>query len=223
MPAPMGQPAPFGIGESVGYGWTAYWKNVGPMLLITLVIVVINLIVGLVGIPFSNVGIRVLFQIIGAIVGLLLALGLIRASLAVTAGRKPEVSMLFEGENLGPYIIASLIFAAPFFVAGLLSLVSPILTLVVDIGLIYFAVTFGFYGFVIVDKGEQDPIAALKASAAMTAGNRGQIFLLGIVLALIAIVGFCAFCVGALFTYGIVTIAWAYTYRSLSGESVATP
>lgn len=191
------------------------------MLLITLVVVIVNIAFSLVSLPFSSVGLRVLFQIAGLVVGLLLALGLIRASLAVTAGRTPEVSMLFEGENFGPYVIASLVFAVPFFVAALLSLVSPFITLLIEIGLIYYAITFGFYGFVIVDKGEQDPIAALKASAAVTAGKRGQLFVLGIVLVLLNVVGFFALCIGILFTYGITTIAWAYTYRSLSGEQVA--
>jgi uncharacterized membrane protein len=205
----------------VSYGWSAYWKNVGPMLLITLVIILVQLVFGLVSIPFSNQGVRVVLQTIGLVIGLLLALGLIRASLAVTAGNEPEVAMLFETENFGPYLIASLLFALPFFIAGLLGLISPIITLVVDIGLIAFAVTYGLYGYVIVDKGEANPVEALKRSATITAGRRWPLFGLGIVLLLINVVGFCALCVGLLFTWGITSIAWAYTYRSLSNEAVA--
>jgi uncharacterized membrane protein len=191
------------------------------MLLITLVIIVVQVFFGLISIPFSNPGLRVIFQTIGLVIGLLLALGLIRASLAVTAGAEPEVAMLFEAENFGTYLVASLLFALPFFLAGLLGLVSPILTLVVDIGLVAFAVTYGLYGYVIVDKGEASPVEALKRSAAITAGRRWPLFGLGIVLVLVNVVGFFALCVGLLFTWGITSIAWAYTYRSLSDEAVA--
>ena len=40
-PSPSGRPAggePVNIGEAVNYGWNAYWKNVGPMVVIALVI-----------------------------------------------------------------------------------------------------------------------------------------------------------------------------------------
>jgi hypothetical protein len=191
------------------------------MLLITLVIFAVNVIFLFIGVPFSNLGVRVIFQALGLIVGLFLALGLIRASLAVTRGQTPEVGMLLQPDHIGTYFLASILFALPFFVASLLGLVSPILTVIVDIALIAFAVTYGFYGFVIVDKGEESPIEALKQSAEITSGRRWPLFGLGILLALINVVGFCALCVGLLFTYGITIVAWAYAYRSLSNEPVA--
>jgi uncharacterized membrane protein len=106
-------------------------------------------------------------------------------------------------------------------VASLLGLISPILTIIVNIALIAFAVTFGLYGYVIVDKGETDAVASLKRSAEITAGRRWPLFGLGIVLTLINVLGFCALCIGVLFTVGITSIAWAYTYRALSNEPVA--
>ena len=51
---------------------------------------------------------------------------------------------------------------------------------------IIFAVAFGFYGFVIAERGEGvGVIDSLKESADLTRGNRWQLFGLGIVLLLI--------------------------------------
>ena len=46
---PAGGAAAFSVGDAVSYGWTAYWKNVGPMLLITIVIIAVQLVVNIIG------------------------------------------------------------------------------------------------------------------------------------------------------------------------------
>ena len=33
----------------MSYGWNAYWKNVGPLLLITIVIIAVQLVVNFIG------------------------------------------------------------------------------------------------------------------------------------------------------------------------------
>ena len=99
-----GSPASFSIGECVSYGWKAYWKNVGPLLLITLVIIVIDVVISGIGQATGDTFIAAIFSLIGWIVGLLLAFGLIRATIAITKGEKPEVAMLFQTDGFGPYI-----------------------------------------------------------------------------------------------------------------------
>ena len=37
------------IGDAVSYGWNAYWKNVGPMVVIALVIFGINIVFSAIG------------------------------------------------------------------------------------------------------------------------------------------------------------------------------
>jgi uncharacterized membrane protein len=206
-----GSAAPFNVGDAVSYGWNAYWKNVGPMVLIVLVIWAVNVVLALVALPFDNAFARAVFQIIGWLVGLLLALGLIRATLAVTRGVKPEVSMLFETDNFGPYIVAAILF-------GIGAAIGLILCIVPGIIFITF---FGFYGFVIVDQNEQSPIDALKRSKDLVSGHFGAVLGLAVVLILINIVGAILCGIGLLFTIGITAIAWAYAYRALSGQSVA--
>jgi hypothetical protein len=208
-----GTPAPFGIGESVSYGWSAYWKNVGPLLLITLVIFVINAVLSGIGQATDSFVISLFFSLVGWIVGLLLAFGLIRATIAITRGEKPEVGMLFQTEGFGPYVVASILFGLGTFFGLLLCIVPGVI----------FAIVFHFYGYVLVENPELGPTDSLKKAADLTRGHRWELFGLFVVLFLINIVGLLACIVGVIFTAGISAVAIAYAYRALSGQSAAQP
>ncbi len=213
-PSPSGPPAggePVNIGDAVNYGWNAYWKNVGPMVLIALVIFGINIVFSAIGNASGSVALQILLNLVGWLVGLFLALGWFRVALEVTQGRRPEVGDVFKAEGYGPYIIASIVFGIGFFIGIVLCIIPGII----------FAVVFGFYGFVAAEQGNAAvPMETLRRAAEITAGHRWQLFGLAIVLALINLVGLLACGVGLLFTSGITIIAWAYTYRRLSGQPV---
>lgn len=211
--SPVSGAAPFSVGAAVGFGWNAFWRNAGPMLLITVVIIAVTVAVNLLGNISSNSALQIVLSVVAWIVGLLVAFGLIRASLAVTRGEKPEVAMLFRGDNFGPYLIASILFSIGAAI-GLILLVVP--------GII-FMIAFQFYGYVLSEGGTGGAVAALSRSAEITKGRRWELFGLGIVLFLITIVGFLLCCIGLLFTYPITALATAYAYRSLNGEPVVTP
>ena len=205
---------PFSIGEAVSYGWNAYWKNAGPMVVLTLVILLVNVVISVIAQSIDSFALTITVNIIGWIVSLLLALGLIRASLAVTRGEKPEVNMLFQPEGFVPYIIASIIFGLGAAVGFILCIVPGII----------FVVIFWFYGYVIAESGDAvSPTDALARAAAISKGKRWELFGLGVVLVLINFVGVLACGIGLLFTYGISAIAVAYAYRSLSGQTVVQP
>ena len=124
---------------------------------------------------------------------------------------KPEVGDLFKAQGYGPYLLASILFAIGFYI-GLILLIVP--------GII-FACVFGFYGFVIAERGEGVGVMeSLQRSADITRGHRWQLFGLGVLIFLINIVGLIACFIGLLFTLGISILAWAYAYRTLSGETV---
>jgi uncharacterized membrane protein len=198
----------------VSYGWNAFWKNVGPMLLLTLVIVVVNVVISLIGQAMDSVVLSLVVSAIGWIVGLLLALGLIRASLAVTRGEKPEVGMLFDSAGFGPYILASILFGIGVAIGLILCIVPGII----------FGIVFMFYGYLIAENPDRmGPTDALKRAAEISKGHRWELFGFAIVLLLINIVGAIACGVGLLFTYGITAIAVAHAYRALSGQTVVQP
>jgi len=203
-------PGAFSVGETISYGWSAYWKNVGPLLIISVVILVISGIVNGIGYASDSAAVSAIFSILGYFVGLFLALGLIRAALAVTRGETPEVGMLFQGMGFGPYIVASIIFGIAVAIGFVLCIVPGIIV----------AIVYGFYGYVILDENQQSPIDALKRSADITRGHRGELFLLGLALLGINIVGALLCLVGLLFTHGITAVAIAHAYRTLKGQAV---
>jgi uncharacterized membrane protein len=210
-PGPPAGASPVSVGDAVSYGWAAYWKNVGPMIVIALVIAAIQIAFGLLGEAVDSLALRIIFQLAGWLLGLFLALGWFRVALEVTRGVQPEVGDVFKADGYGPYIVASIVFGIGFFI-GLLLFIIP--------GII-FAVVFGFYGFVAAERGNAvQPMETLRRAAEITEGHRWQLFGLAIVLFLINLVGALLCGIGLLFTLGITIIAWAYTYRRLSGESV---
>lgn len=204
-------PAAFGIGDALSYGWNAYWKNVGPMLLIAIVVIAIQLVFSAISSSTDSTALQVLIQLIGTLVSLLITLGWMRVALEVTNGVKPEVGDVFKAQGYGPFIVASILFYLGT-VIGLILFIIP--------GIIFVA-TFGFYGFVIAQRGDDVGVMeSLQRSHEITRGHRWQLFGMAIVLFLVNIVGLLACFVGVIFTLGITLIAWAYIYRALSGEQV---
>jgi uncharacterized membrane protein len=154
---------------------------------------------------------RLLLEIVGNLVSLLITLGWMRVALEITNGVKPEIGDVFKAQGYWPFILASILFFIGT-VIGLILLVVP--------GLIFVA-TFGFYGFVIAQRGDGvGVLESLQRSHEVTRGHRWHLFGMAIVLVLVNIVGLLACGVGVIFTSGITLIAWAYAYRVLSGESV---
>jgi uncharacterized membrane protein len=142
---------------------------------------------------------------------MILALGLYRASLAVVKGQTPDVSMLFQVEGLGSYIIAAILYGLMVFV-GLIFCIIP--------GIIL-AIMFMFYGYLIVEDPTLGPTEALSKAQQITKGRLGELFVFGLALFGINLVGALLCGIGLLFTYGISAIAVAYAYRTLNGEPVA--
>lgn len=210
-PLPAGGPASFRVGDAVSYGWNAYWKNVGPLLIITIVIVAVHLVLSIIGSVTGSIAVQLIFALIGWIVGFILAMGLIRCALAVVNGQTPEVSMLFETPGLGSYILASILFGIMFFIGFILCIVPGII-----VGIIFM-----FYGYLIVENPDLGPTDALKKSMELTKGRIGELFVFGLALFGINLVGALLCGIGLLFTYGITTVAVAFAYRTLNGESVA--
>ena len=225
-PAALAQ-RPFGIGEAISYGWNKYWQNVGVLIVITILIVVINAVVGGIDSAIGNafprakftsgtttysIGVGyIVFQIITLVVGAVLAMGLIRATLAVAEGRKPEISMLFGSEGLGSYIVASILVTIGVLV-GFIFLIVP--------GIILW-IMWHFFGYVIVENPETGALDAMRRSAEITRGHRWELFGLGLLLIGINLLGLLACCVGLLFTEGITAMTVAYAYKTLSGQPVA--
>src|ERR1039457_1612931 len=210
-PPPPATGGSFSVGDAISYGWRAFWKNVWPLVGLAVIIVVVHLVLGAIASNASNVVGRLVIQLVSFVVGIVLAMGLIRASLAVLEGRRPEVGMLFQTEGFGPYLVGSILVGIAVFVGLLLCIVPGVI-----LGLMW-----EFFGYVIVENPTISPTEAMRRSAEITKGYRWQLLGLTILLFLINVVGAIALGIGLLFTYGISAVALAYTYKVLSGQGVA--
>lgn len=200
------------VGDAIGYGWGTFKKNPGPLVIIALVVLVVNAAFSGLGNSLGRdaAGLAIAFQIGGFLVSILLALGLIRVALKVTNGQEAEVADLFEGENFGAYLGASILFGLMVTVGLLLCIVPGVIA----------AVIFGFYGYIIVDRGLGVGDAFSRASE-ITKGQRGTVFLLGLACVGLNIVGALLCGVGLLVSYPVTIVAGGYAYRVLSNEPVA--
>ncbi len=134
--------------------------------------------------------------------------GLFRASLKVTDGEKvglgdliPSISVLLK------FIVSSMAYALIVSVGSIL-LVVP--------GMIW-AIQFQFFGFFVIDGA--GPIEALKKSSQMTKGAKVDLFVFGLLLYVLNMVGEMALLVGLFVTVPVTLVALARVYRSLlTGE-----
>lgn len=212
-PAPPGGGAPGAtveVGAALGYGWNKFIQYIGQIIIIVLIIlgvnivfqVLSNVIAGSIG---GTVGIIVslLFTIVGLFISFLLAAGVIRAALAITRGETPEPAMLFQTDNLGPYIIGSLLVSIAIFIGFFALCIGALLVM-------FFTY---FYGFYIIDRGV-DGVTGIKESFNLVKDNAGTVLVYVIVATVLNVVT-CGL------AFGVTYIAGAYVYKTLNGESVA--
>ena len=106
---------------------------------------------------------------------------------------------------LVPYIVAAVLFSIAVTI-GLILLIIP--------GIIA-AIVLGFYGWILVDRSERDAIAALRHSIEITRGEWLRLFLLGIALLALNLLGLLLFIVGVIVTSAVSILALAHVYRRL--------
>lgn len=195
------------IGEAFRAGWRGFTANIGPLIVVALVVWVVTGAVNWLSTDTTGF-IRFLASVVSFFLGQLVAIVWISLALAIIDGRPVSgESLLPDGSTLISYIIASLIFSVMFAV-GLVLLIIP--------GIIV-AVVFGLYGWALVDKG-LDPIGSLRESSRLTAGRRGQLFLFVLLAIGLNILGLLALIVGVLITSAVTLIAAGHVYRQLDGS-----
>ena len=195
------------IGAAFRAGWRGFTANIGPLIVVALVVWVVTGAVNWLSTDTTGL-IRFLASVLSFFLGQLVAIVWISLALAIIDGRPISgESLLPDGSTLISYVIASLVFSVMLFV-GLVLLIIP--------GLIV-AVVFGVYGWALVDKG-LDPIGSLRESSRLTAGRRGQLFVFILAAIGLNILGLLALVVGVLITSAVTLIAAGHLYRQLDGS-----
>lgn len=223
-----------GAGDALSYGWRAFVNNLGPLIVLALVVVGLQLVLNLTGSALGSATdntsglvagslalVSVVFGLFAWVIGFVLAIGLIRAALAVLDGRTPTPSMLFESAGLATYILAAILFALATFV-GLLACIIP--------GIII-AFLWQFYGYAIVDGGPEVGVTqSLGRSYQVVKNHVGEMLVLwlaiigiGLIIALGAIipfVGWIILLIGGLLFYPVIALSLAYAWRTLTAGRV---
>jgi len=170
--------------------------------------IVAQLLVQLIELPVTSLVGRLLFSIIGLVVGAIVSLGIYKTALMITAGSVPTISEAFSYDRWGEWLGFSIVY-------GLM--VGIGLALCIVPGLVVLAL-FGMAPFFFIDRG-MTLGQALTASreAAMSRG-----FALPVLVSIIVgALGLVACLIGVFVTAPAAYIAVAFLYRNAAGQPVA--
>jgi uncharacterized membrane protein len=206
----------FTAGACVRFGWDTFkkrpWFFIGATLLYFVVVVVVVSLLNEVVAQGSILGFigtlaRLAFQIL---------ISMSAISFALKAHDDIEhvsIADFWHPRPFWKYVGVSILFGI-IFIVGLVLVVVP--------GIIW-GIMFGFAVYLTIDKNMW-PLEALKESKRITYGYKWELFLLGILSLLIAIVGAICLGVGLLIAYPILILANMHAFRMLqqrAGTSTA--
>lgn len=152
--------------------------------------------------------ISLLFNLFMWVVNAIISMGIINITLQFTDNKKPKLKDIYYTKKIFNYILASIL-RGIIIVFGLILLIVP--------GII-FSIKLQYSEYLIVDKG-LNAADSIKKSWEMTKGVKWNLFLLGLLLGLINILGFLSLIVGLLITVPLSMVANAYVYRKLLSQS----
>ncbi len=194
--------SPILVQASLSYGWNTFkkrpWLFLGTVLIYAAVQFVLAMIESYA--PFVSL-------IANLVIGTLLAIGFMTLYLKAhddLAGA--DIKDMWNPKPFWQYLVASIVIAI-IVILGLIALIVP--------GIIL-GIAFSMAPYLVVEKRIW-VMQALKESWAMTKGNWLSLFLLGVVLAVINIVGALLLMIGLLVTIPVSMLAMVHVYRTLSG------
>lgn len=195
----------------IRYGWETFKKR--PWFFIGAVVVYFIVLFALDAASSSlfskTLGLTWVAVLVNWAIEVLASIGLI--SFMLKAHDNPAGAQLSDLWNpqpfwryLGAYILLILIV-----LGGFILLIVP--------GIIW-AIMFGFAMYVVIDRGK-GPMEALRESARITKGHRWMLLRLGVLSALVALLGIICLAVGILVAIPVTTLASVHAYRMLSASA----
>lgn len=163
-----------------------------------------------VGSYFATLGVAYATIFLLAIPLSVVSAGLIRTGLRIADGESPGVGSVFSYRNAARIMLTSL-------VLSMASLVGLVLCYLPGLAFALFA---GFTLYFLLDQG-QGTVAAIKSSFALVKNNFGNALVSILLAGLVASAGLIACFIGAIFTAPFAMLVHVYTYRVLSGGTVA--
>lgn len=194
------------VRECLRFGWSSFKANPWMFVGTTALIAVIQILIGSIQDALDFLG-----ALISLVLSTLLYTGILHMYLKAHDDPKSiKVNDLWNPAPFWHYLGLSLL---------LLVIVGLGLILLIVPGIIL-ALVFFASGYLVVDK-RLNPIQALKESARLTKGNRWKIFLLGLSIAVLMIIGMIPLFLGLLVTAPIAAMASVHAYKQLSRAPIA--
>lgn len=154
-----------------------------------------------------------IFSFLLTLFQLFISLGFTKIMLLLVQDKYVEVADMFNNFRIFlSYFVASFLYGIAVFL-GILLLVIP--------G-IFIAIRFQFYPYFIIEQGDSS-FVALKKSFNLSQNLSLELFLLGVVVIALNILGILLFGVGILFTYPLTTMATAIVFKGLIEEAHSIP
>jgi uncharacterized membrane protein len=188
----------FSKGEAIKFGWSTTTGNLRLFVFAVLTLLIIQMM------PVLLTK-SVVVMIVGTLLGFVVTMGIMRMSLRFVDGDRGELVDLFATFPLLINYILATIVVSIIVMVGMLFFVIP--------GIIL-GIRLQMYTWAIVDK-QVGPIEALQQSWEMTRGSAWNLFLLGLLLGLVNILGMLALGVGMLVTGPLSMVAIGHAYREL--------
>jgi uncharacterized membrane protein len=199
--------------EALRYGWETFKRNVGPALLLALATLLVTFVFDVAQGSRRADAVAFGSTLFSQVAHALLSFLWIRFALAVHDARAITTRELLPSGLMLLHFLAASILYGLLVAAGLVLLIVP--------G-IYLAVRYGLVGFLVAD-GRADPIGAFHQSSALTRGMRGKLFVLGLLLLVVNLVGAMFFGIGLLLTLPVSAFAATHVYRRLAERAAQLP
>lgn len=197
----------FSATECIRFGWETFKKRGWFLVGVTALMLVVSWLIGGVvgGIFGADESLGFLAFVANFALSTLLSMGFTHVMLrSHDSLETAEVKDLWHPRPFWNYFFVQLIVGITVFLGFLLLIVPGI----------FAALVFFFVLYLVIDKG-LGPIEAMKESARITKGNRMQLLLLALIVALLNILGLVALLIGALVTIPVTTLAIVHAYRTL--------
>lgn len=225
----------FKVGDALGWAWKKFQENAAMLIVGTLLLTVVAGVIYFVAYLLTNalfisepsfdadtlevtggsgfivsIFASALTSAIASIALYLFQANLIRASLKIADGGKPEIGELFQFQNVNKILVAAVLLAVGTFIGTILCYLPGLL----------FSIGAAYTLYFLIDKGEE-PVESIKKSFRFVLDNLGQLILLFLASFAIVIVGAIACGVGLLVAIPVVILANAYAFRTLTAGNVA--
>lgn len=207
--------AAFSRSAALRYGWDVTKQNLPLFIGLCLISMFVSAMQNAFGDASRGlfIGFRAILAMSIEVVTLVVHMGWLYIALRLRDGQKAELrDLLVPLPQFFDFLFGMLL-------CGIIVLVGLVLLIVPGV---IWALRYGFVGLLIIDQ-KLDPLSALRRSAELTAGVKGELFVFGLCLLGLNLLGALALGIGLFATLPTSAMAVIYVYRVLLSRNESKP